>query len=115
MKYFVTEHERKESGSTCYYEFHKGDWDENTMDFWREDSISLHDDVMYESGFDSLIMDHVPEYAPFGTTRISAASWAKIVQAARRTGGEIAELVLEADAWALGVFEEHEVFTILGL
>ena len=44
MKYFVTDRERD---GTCYHEFYKGRWDGKT--FWKEDSISLHDNIMFQA------------------------------------------------------------------
>ena len=41
MKYFVMLDECK---NTCYHEFYKGEWDEET--FWKNDSLYLHDDFL---------------------------------------------------------------------
>lgn len=67
MKYFVRNKERE---NTCYHEFYKGKWDGNT--FWKEDSISLHDNIMFENkGFVDAIMEVIPTYDPFGETEVS--------------------------------------------
>ena len=85
------------------------------MEYWKADSIFLHDDVMYELGFDSLIVKVIPAYDPFGETKITKPLWTEIVRLAEEMGGEIANLVREADVWAHTTFKEYEMFTILGL
>jgi len=97
------------------YEFHKGNWDRGNHEFWKKDSIYMHDDIMYNLNFDALIHQVVPEYNPFGETKISKAQWMDMGKLAMEIGGEILELVKEADAWVQDAFAEHEVFTILGL
>lgn len=52
MKYFVTLDECK---NTCYHEFYKGKWDEET--FWKRDSLYLHDDILYELKLEDLFFD----------------------------------------------------------
>ena len=115
MKYFVTEKERKEYGSSCFHEFQKGGWDERNPEFWKEDSVCIHDDIMCELAFGSLIQKVIPEYDPFGITMITRARWKKIVDAASEMGGDIAVLVDEADVWAQETFREYGLFTILGI
>ena len=115
MKYFLTEAERKKVYSSCFYEFQKGDWAEEKRIFWKEDSICIDDDNMYELELDSLIHSVVPEYAPFGETRINRLQWGEIVLKAAEIGGELLIAVNEADLWAREVFQEYDVFTILGL
>ena len=43
MKYFVFDHERK---NTVYHEFQKGRFDGHT--FWKSDSISISDDLLVD-------------------------------------------------------------------
>ena len=69
MKYFVTDRERD---GTCYHEFYKGRWDGKT--FWKEDSISLHDNIMFQAKeFIAALVVCVPKYDPscrLGTFRM---------------------------------------------
>ena len=112
VKYFVAEAQRKGSS---YYEFYKGKWDEKT--FWKNDSIYLHDDVLFTvSGFEEAIIEVIPTYAPFGETEVYPEQWreiGKIVQ--RKQEAEAFDLYLEADEWAQSVFSSYECFTILGI
>lgn len=85
------------------------------MEFWKEDSIYLHDDIVHKLGFDALVMRVAPEYDPFGETRIINARWEELLSIAAEMRGEIFELVNEADSWAQNTFAEYEMFTILGL
>ena len=56
MKYFVTDEQRE---GTCYNEFYKGKWDEET--FWKKDSLSLHDDVLFRiDEFEKAIVRVIP-------------------------------------------------------
>lgn len=110
MKYFVT---KKDVNSSCYYEFFKGKWDEKT--FWSEDSIYIDDDIVFCNNIDTLITSVVPSYDPFGITEISRGQWSVIVDKAKDIGGEVNGVILEADKWAVKVFAEYDIFTILGL
>ena len=111
MKYFVSNSERE---GTCYHEFYKGKWDGKT--FWKEDSLSLHDDIMFENqGFVDAIIEIIPTYDPFSETEISFETWEKIGQIIREKDEKSQELYQEADNWLNDVFKEYECFTILGI
>lgn len=110
MKYFVLAPQRNGS---CYYEFYKGKWDNKT--FWKEDSICIHDDVVFQHEIDKLIMEVAPNYNPFGETEIRKEQWQKLVVLSKDIGGEVEEIIAEADEWAQLVFTQHSCFTILGL
>ena len=93
MKYFVRNNERE---STCYHEFYKGKWDGKT--FWKEDSLSLHDNMMFENkGFVDAIIEIIPTYDPFGETEISIDDWDKIGQVIKKMDDSSIELYQEAD------------------
>lgn len=111
MKYFVRNNERE---STCYHEFYKGKWDGKT--FWKEDSLSLHDNMMFENkGFVDAIIEVIPTYDPFAETEISADEWKKIGQVITQKEESSQELYQEADEWLKEVFKEYDCFTILGI
>lgn len=111
MKYFVTDSERK---STNYHEFFKGKWDGET--FWKEDSISLDDNVLYENkGFEDALCKVVPEFDPFGETEISQEQWEMIGKAIPKDDANSIEMFQEADEWLKEVFATFGCFTILGL
>ncbi|MBQ6795623.1 MAG: hypothetical protein IJO83_05705 [Clostridia bacterium] len=111
MKYFVFDKERE---STCYHEFYKGKWDGKT--FWKSDSISLHDNILYEhQGFTDAIMEIVPNYDPYGETEISIEQWRAIGKVVKQKYCSSVALYQEADNWLKSVFEEYGCFTILGI
>ena len=111
MKYFVTDSERT---STNYHEFFKGKWDGVT--FWKEDSISLDDNVLYANkGFEEALVTIVTEFDPFGETETSLEQWIQIGKAIPADDRDSLEMFQEADAWLTNVFREYGCFTILGL
>lgn len=113
MKYFVYDEQRN---GTVYHEFYKGKWDGRT--FWKKDSISLGDDILYvHYGFAEAIMEVVPDYDAFGETEISYLEWKKIGKAVKNKSIEVQEIYNEADLWlnSKKVFQEYKCFTILGI
>ncbi len=115
MKYFLTEDERKLTNSTCYHEFFRGKWNDKTCKFWNQDSINIHDDVMYNLKFDTLIMRVIKDYDPFGETIITQEQWTMMCEKAETIGGELVEAILEITPWIEETFNKHRVFTILGI
>lgn len=114
-KYFINAETRSQLGSTCYYEFYKGKWDEQKMEYWRKDSLYIHDDHMYLLKLDALICSVVEAYAPFGETEIDPAQWQRIRDGAEAAGGELLNAVNEAVSWVEDTFRTHGVVTILGI
>ena len=111
MKYFVS---KAELSGTCYHEFAMGKWDCET--FWREDSIYLHDNVLYEhAGFTEAVSKVIPEYSPYGEVTITSAQWQMIGRSIEHYDTATVELYHEADQWATAAFENHNVITILGI
>lgn len=110
QKYFVRPKDR--SGS-CYFEFYKGKWDEKT--FWKEDSICIDDDDLFECDFIDILIKHVPNYDPFGETEITKNQWEQIKEDCILGGGKSAAIVKEADKWVEDNYSKHSIFTILGL
>lgn len=111
MKYFVTDSERI---GTNYYEFYKGKWDGET--FWKEDSISVHDNVLYENqGFVEAIIEVKHSFDAFGVTEISPGDWKNIGEVILQKDCNCQELYFEADDWVQDVFKTYDCFTILGI
>lgn len=112
MKYFVRNSEKV---GTCYHEFYKGHWDEET--FWKEDSLLLHDDVLYENkGFVAAIIKVIPTYDLYGETEISIDEWRRIGQVISKEDSSSYKLYYEASEWLSNeVFTEYDCFTILGI
>ena len=113
--YFLTASEREQTGSTCFHEFYKGNWDEEKMIFWAEDSMYLDDDVMYSLKLGSILNTVNSEYDQCGVTEITEMMWSRVAAIAAEEGGELERAVKELAPWAAANFKEHPVFTILGI
>lgn len=114
-KYFLNESERKASGSTCYHEFFRGKWDENTMVFWNKDSLNIHDDWMVALGLQDLISSVVSSYQSYANTEINQEQWRDICANAEKIGGNLLDAIKELTPWVEYNFLQNEVFTILGI
>lgn len=110
MKYFVMLDECK---NTCYHEFYKGEWDEET--FWKNDSLYLHDDFLFDLKLEDLFYEVNSSYDPFGEVEMDKKHWQQICENARSVGGEALEAIEELNEWVSEAFKDYEVFTILGI
>lgn len=109
MKYCCTELERK---GTCYHEFQKGRFNDS---FWEKDSLLIHDDIFYNLDLSDLFYSVVPSYDESGETEITLSQWNEICFRASEIGGEIKVAIKEVDSWAKTIFENYDVFTIIGV
>lgn len=82
MKYYVT---LDACRGTCYHEFYKGKWDEKT--FWKNDSLYLHDDILFELKLADIFSEANYVYDPFNETEINEQQWQKIYEIAKTLGG----------------------------
>ncbi len=110
MKYFCKDNERV---GTCYHEFQKGKF--NGTDFWKADSICIHDDIHCRIKLGELIKSVVSEYSPTDETGINREQWQMICQKANQSGNELAEVIAEADIWVQKVYDEYDIFTMIGV
>lgn len=110
MKYFVFDHERK---NTVYHEFQKGRFDGHT--FWKSDSISLSDDLLVALEIEELFANVIPNYNSYSEFEIDRELWKHIMQKAQQIGGEVLICILEADEWVKSTFLEYDVFTLIGV
>ena len=114
-RYFVDESERRKTGSTCYHEFYRGKWDEAEMSFWSMDSLYIHDDDLDALKLGEVLCSVADAYDPYGVTEIDRIQWQSIRDEAEKIGGELLAAIQEASPWADSVFQDHDVFTILGI
>lgn len=110
MKYFCKVSEKK---GTCYHEWQKGKWDEKT--FWKEDSLLIHDDVLFSLEMAGLLGEIIPDYSPYGYCEMNIFQWEQLFNKASLIGGQLKEAVDEASVWVNENFAQNEVFTILGI
>lgn len=111
MKYFVTEQQRKQSGSSCYFEFQKGEYRGKC---WLDNSLSIHDDVFDDSGLFPLF-NSVTRFDYYGITEITKENWSVILKKAQLAGGKTAEVISELIPWATENFKSEGVFTVCGI
>ncbi len=112
MKYFVNEEERKASGSTCYFEFQKGEY---RNECWLKDSICLHADLFDELLLFQLFTDSLETFDYYDMNNvIKKEQWYKIVE--NSNDNEQWKLVVEElRPWVEDCFTKHECFTICGI
>lgn len=113
MKYFIHNSERH---GTCYHEFVQGEWNEEAMIFWSDDSLFLHDDVVTDLDlYRGLFKAANVKFDGCGINKITLDDWNALVKRAGELGGEILELIEELRPWAEENFRNNEIFTILGI
>jgi hypothetical protein len=109
MEYFITEDYRP---NTAYYEFQKGKSDRNT--FWKTDSLLLSAET-FRSLHLAKVFSVIPDFDKYNIMEITWQQWEDVKELAASIGGEIKELIEEADVWARKNFEYFDCFTIVGL
>lgn len=112
MKYFLTEEQRRESHSTCYFEFQRGN---HNGEFWKKDSLSLHDDIFGGMELDRIFKEAAPDFDYFGTSVIGIEEWEKIKAALSQGGKEHRELLAELEPWVTDNFKNYDVFSVVGM
>lgn len=112
MKYFVTENRRRESHSTCYFEFQRGKYDGKC---WKEDSLSIQDGLFNKTGLGKVLDEVLTDFDYYGTTEVSLEQWEKIKAILSESGGELKELLAELGPWAEENFKEYDFFTVWGM
>ncbi|MBQ8512467.1 MAG: hypothetical protein IJ497_07635 [Clostridia bacterium] len=106
--------ENKERTGTCYHEFVGGDWDGIT--FWSDDSLCMHDEIFDDfPEFLALWKKSMPDFDPFGITRMEREAWEMLCALAREEGGVSAGFAEEMRPWMEKAFAEHGFVTILGI
>lgn len=112
MKYFVDEVQRKNSQTSCYFEFQKGHY-HNVC--WLEDSINIYIELWDDFDLSNLFSQVVEDFDYYGLTTVNQAQWNKIVSIAYDEGNVWKKIVDEITPWVNECFCNHSVFTILGI
>lgn len=72
MKYLITEQERKNIHSTCFFEFQEGQNNKKyKYVFWKENSLLLHDDLFNKSELYKII----PDLKYYAETIVNKENW----------------------------------------
>lgn len=112
MKYFVTEEERKASGSTDYIEFQMGEYADKC---WLEDSINVSAEVWDDLKMTKFMREVIPDFDFYATNPVNKEQWQLLVENSRRENCACRDLLEEASPWVDKCFESKEVFTICGI
>ena len=110
MKYFITEKQRVGTG---YHEFYKGSFD--GISHWKEDSLLIDDYTHIKLDLDSLFKSVIPTYSAFDEIKVNKEQWKDILEKAISIGGNVKECIEEANQWVQRVFEEYDIFTMIGV
>lgn len=112
MKYFVTEKQRKQTGSTCYFEFQKGQKRKKyKWHFWKEDSLLLHMEIVDETEIYKIF----PEFNYCGITIIDKSVWNVVLKNTENESETIKNIINELAEWVESNFKEFDYFVILGV
>lgn len=111
MKFFLKETERKESGSTCYFEFQKGKFRNK---FWLKDSLCLHADVFDARMLYSLFSASIEEFCYFAPNEVTKEQWNSLVKKSKENA-QWEAVIEELRPWAEECFTKHACFTICGI
>ena len=111
MKYFLNEAERKESRSTCYFEFQKGEFRHK---HWLKDSFCLHADV-----FDTLMLYYlfsgaIEGFCYYAPNEVSKEQWNNLVEKSKENE-HWKNVIEELKPWVEECFTEYVCFTICGI
>ena len=117
MKYIVDKKHVDEDGSTRFYEFRKGtvDYENDENPHWKEDSLYIEDETVWELQLDSLFSEMLEDYDYTGETSVTLPQWEKIAARAESAGGKWQEVVEELAPWVSETFTVFECFTIIGM
>jgi len=108
---FITEHQRKKRGGTCYFEFQKGRTGKYEYVCWKEDSLLLHMDIVDRVELYKVI----PNFDYYGVTFIDKEKWTIIRSNFENGSEELKEIIGELRPWVEGNFKEYSYFVIHGI
>ena len=111
MKYFLDEVQRKETGSSCYFEFQTGKFRNK---FWLKDSLCLHADTFDSLMLYELFSNSIEGFYYYGSTEVSKVQWKKLVVKSKEYEQWMA-VIEELTPWVEKCFTKHKCFTICGI
>ena len=112
MRFFITEEDRKRSGSSEYIEFQKGRYD---GECWHIDSISMAEQTFYDMKLRRFVSSVLPQFDYYGLTQVTSSEFEKLKNEAPLFSNEAAECMNELSAWIGDSKEDDVVFTICGM
>lgn len=111
MKYFLNEAERKESGSTCYFEFQEGKFKNK---FWLKNSLCLHADVFDTLMLYELFSDSIEEFCYYVPNEVNKEQWNNLIKKSKENE-QWKSVIEELKPWVEQCFTKHDCFTICGI
>ena len=113
MRFCVLNSERH---GTCYHELYKGEWDSDSLEFWSDDSLYIHDDTFNRyPKLQKTINLIIPTYDMYNATAVTKASWEEMGKLIAECDQDTKDFYAEIDEWAKPVLKEYGLFTILGI
>ena len=113
MRFCVWNSERH---GTCYHELYKGQWDPENPEFWRDDSLYIHDDIFCEyPELQNAIKKVIPSYDSYSETVVTKQNWVEIGVQITNANQDTHDFFNEIDEWAKPVLSTYGMFTILGI
>lgn len=111
MKYFFDKVQRKATGSTCFFEFQKGEFRNK---FWLKDSLFLHADTFDSLMLYELFSDSIEGFGYYAPTEVSVEQWETLVSKSKEN--ELWEgAIEELSPWIDECFSKYRCFTICGI
>jgi len=112
MRFFITEEERRRTGSSAFIEFQRGNYD---GECWHIDSICMDEDIFYELHLRRFFSMVLPQFDYYGITQVSACEFEKIKEMSGNFSIDVSECIKELSEW-LGEYDDQEIlFTICGM
>ena len=112
MRFFVTEEERKRSGSTAFIEFQKGAGD---GECWRIDSICMDDELFSELHLRRFFTMILPQFDYYGITQVSKSEFERLCENAAGFSSDVDACMKELEEWIGEGSDEDILFTICGM
>ena len=112
MLYFVNAEDRKESRSTCYFEFQKG---KHKNKFWKSDSVNIAVSLWNEYELSDLFGRAVPDFGYYGITEVRPEQWKNILEICQNENPKGACVIEDVRKWVEECFKTDGCFTICGI
>ncbi len=111
VKYFLNAAQRKDSRSTCYFEFQRGSHREK---HWLQDSLYLHADQFDALRLYELCAEAVEGFNYYGPTAVHPVQWAHMIRLSA-DNDPWQEIIAELTPWVESCFGKYKCFTICGI
>ena len=112
MRFFISEDERKRSGSTAFVEFQKGADDGKC---WHIDSISMDEELFSELHLRRFFSKILPEFDYYGITQVTSDDFSRLKENAADFSLDADACMKELDEWVGENRDSEILFTIYGI